>query len=83
MMAHAWGAGQGGGGYPQTEVCCHGQYRRRPGNNERLGGQSGNELPLPSIGEYLEEGRMVTPGRQEVVMGTALLEKLDVRSVTG
>lgn len=37
------------------------------------------ELLYTSIGEYLEEGRMVRPGRQEVVMGTALLDKLDAR----
>lgn len=37
------------------------------------------EFLYTSIGEYLEEGRMVRPGRQEVVMGTALLDKLDAR----
>jgi len=35
------------------------------------------ELAFTDIEDYLAEGRMVTPGRQEVVMGTALLEEIN------
>ncbi|NLM36846.1 MAG: ABC transporter permease [Firmicutes bacterium] len=35
------------------------------------------EIAITDIEDYLAEGRMVTPGRQEVVMGTALLAKID------
>lgn len=37
------------------------------------------ELLFTNIGDFLVEGRMVEPGKREVVMGTALLEKLDRR----
>src|SRR5690606_40973969 len=33
-------------------------------------------LAFAEIGDDLADGRMVTPGRQEVVMGTALLEEI-------
>lgn len=39
----------------------------------------GDELAFTDIGDYLAEGRMVAPGRQEVVMGTALLEKINCK----
>ena len=37
------------------------------------------EIIFTNIEDYLVEGRMVEPGKLEVVMGTALLEKLDRR----
>src|SRR5690554_364506 len=37
------------------------------------------EILFTNIGDFLVEGRMVEPGKLEVVMGTALLEKLDRR----
>lgn len=37
------------------------------------------ELICTDIGNYLKEGRMVQTGRPEIVMGTALLEKLAAR----
>ena len=37
------------------------------------------ELAFTDIEDLLVEGRMVTPGRQEVVMGSKLLAKLDRR----
>ncbi|MFY9394970.1 MAG: ABC transporter permease, partial [Halanaerobiales bacterium] len=37
------------------------------------------ELIFTNIGDILLEGRMVQPGRQEVVMGTALLEKINAK----
>lgn len=37
------------------------------------------ELIYTNIGDYLKEGRMVQTGRPEIVMGTALLEKLAAR----
>ena len=37
------------------------------------------ELAFTKIENYLVEGRMVHPGQPEVVMGTALLEKIDRR----
>jgi putative ABC transport system permease protein len=36
-----------------------------------------DELAFTDIEDYLAEGRMVAPGRQEVVMGTALLAKIN------
>ena len=37
------------------------------------------EVIFTNIEDYLVEGRMVEPGKQEVVMGSALLAKLDRR----
>ncbi len=35
------------------------------------------ELAFTDIENYLKEGRMIKPGQQEIVMGTALLEKIN------
>lgn len=37
------------------------------------------ELNFTDLEDYLVEGRMVAPGQQEVVMGTALLKKINCR----
>ena len=37
------------------------------------------ELAFTDLEDFLVEGRMVAPGKQEVVMGTALLKKIDCR----
>ena len=37
------------------------------------------ELNFTDLEDYLVEGRMVTAGQREVVMGTALLKKINCR----
>ena len=66
-------------GHPQAEVWRHGQYGRGVGRDQRLGVNPDQEVIFTNIEDYLVEGRMVEPGKQEVVMGSALLAKLDRR----